>query len=597
MTQKPKPEASFYELGDVPVSDGQEKPVAYENLDGLRLEHLYREGTTSLFVGVVGAFVATVVLWEDIAHGLLVAWNLGYLALCAIRYVLREAYLRTPTSLGSVSLWRSRFVVAQATGSFFWALAAIVLFPTENYLKQGFVSLLVAGISVGTTHTCAADKRAQLAFTVIVIPAFIARNLYEGTPWNLSIAAVIGFAALFSLWWANRERATLDDYLTQKLDRSMLLSSLLQEQSRIGQLNEDLESRIRESKDLERRLAASESRYRQTVEHSPNAILTLDSDGQVISWNPSFERILGYEPTQIAHMPFSKEVLNSKDSHQFQEMLEGVFQGRSFSGLELTFRCKNGTLKHMISRAYPLKDSVGQVAECTLASTDVTLQKQSEQRIVSSLREKEVLLQEIHHRVKNNLQMMASLLELQSGYLDDERVKDACLDSERRIWSMALVHEALYRSHDFSHIRSRPYLESLIQEVWTSFRGCDAEVVLSTDVEDVELTADTAINSGLIVNELLSNSLKHAFSEKGEGEVSVTLSSSDDGHFELRIADNGKGICPEAISAKGKSFGLDLVRMLVEEMRGDLNLASDGGTGFRIRWKKPEQEKGVVPHV
>lgn len=162
---------------------------------------------------------------------------------------------------------------------------------------------------------------------------------------------------------------------------------------------------------------------------------------------------------------------------------------------------------------------------------------------------------------------------------------------------MALVHEALYRSHDFSHIRSRPYLESLIQEVWTSFRGCDAEVVLSTDVEDVELTADTAINSGLILNELLSNSLKHAFSEKGEGEVSITLSSSDDGYFELSFADNGKGICPEAIASKGKSFGLDLVRMLVEEMRGDLNLASNGGTEFRIRWKKPEPEKGVVPHV
>ncbi len=177
MTQKPKPEASFYEIGDVPVSDGQKKPVAYESLDGLRLEHLYREGTTSLFVGVVAAFIATVVLWDDIAHWLLVTWNLGYLALYAIRYVLRAAYLRTATSLGSVSLWRSRFVVAQATGSIFWALAAILLFPTENYLKQGFVSLLVAGISVGTTHTCAADKRVQSAFTVIVIPAFIARNL------------------------------------------------------------------------------------------------------------------------------------------------------------------------------------------------------------------------------------------------------------------------------------------------------------------------------------------------------------------------------------------------------------------------------------
>lgn len=597
MNQKPKQEEPFYELEDFPVIDGHEKSLASEDLDVLRLEHLYSEGTTSLFVGVVGAFIATIVLWEDIAHWPLVVWNLGYLGLCAIRYVLRASYLRVAPSIGSVSLWRTRFVVAQAIGAVFWAFAAIFLFPTESALKQGFLSLLAVGISVGTAHTCAADRRAQLAFTLIVMPAFIARNLYEGTLWNLSTGVAIGLAALFSLWWANRARAGLDNYLKQKLDRSMLLSSLLHEQSRIQLLNEDLESRIRASKDLETQLAVSESRYRQAVENSPNAILILDSDGRIISWNPSFERILGYQPMEIAHMPFSEILLNCKDSHHFQEMLESVFRGESFSGLELTFRRKDGTLRQMISRAYPLKDSSGQVTECTLASTDVTRQKESEQRIVSSLREKEVLLQEIHHRVKNNLQMMASLLQLQSNYLDDERIKDACLDSERRISSMVLVHEALYRSHDLSHIGSRPYLESLIQEVWTSFRGCDAQVVISIAVEDMELSADTAINLGLILNELLSNSLKHAFSEEGEGEVSISLSSSDDGYVELRISDNGKGICGEAIDSKGKTFGLDLVKMLVEEMKGDLNLASNGGTDFRIRWKKSEKETGVVPHV
>ena len=132
---------------------------ATENLDGLRLEHFIARARPLCSLELSLHLSQPLFCGSDIAHWLLVVWNLGYLALCAIRYFLRAAYLRTATSLGSVSLWRSRFVVAQATGSVFWALAAILLFPTENHLKQGFLSLLVAGISVGTTHTCAADKR------------------------------------------------------------------------------------------------------------------------------------------------------------------------------------------------------------------------------------------------------------------------------------------------------------------------------------------------------------------------------------------------------------------------------------------------------
>ncbi len=213
----------------------------------------------------------------------------------------------------------------------------------------------------------------------------------------------------------------------------------------------------------------------------------------------------------------------------------------------------------------------------------------SEQTVRASLREKEVLLKEIHHRVKNNLQVISSLLNLQARYLPDPDARAIFSQSQHRVQSIALVHELLYESADLSHVNFAKYLMVLLDNVFYTHDATNRGISKMIDVGDSNLTVDVAIPCGLIVNELVTNSLKHAFPGGLPGTVRVSLSEGGDGMLELMVQDDGVGMPAGIDPLNTVSLGLDLVVTFAEQLNAEMNIVRQGGTSFQFRFRKGDQ--------
>lgn len=197
------------------------------------------------------------------------------------------------------------------------------------------------------------------------------------------------------------------------------------------------------------------------------------------------------------------------------------------------------------------------------------------------LREREVLLKEVHHRVKNNLQVVSSLLGLQAWHFKDTRLRQALEDSQNRVLSIALVHENLYRSKDLAQVEFSDYVRSLVDNLPRS-SSAGTEVSVTQDVEKCRLSIETAVPCGLIINELVTNALKHAFPGGRRGGIRVELQRVDLSNWMLRVADDGIGL-PESIDmGSTKSLGLELVSLLVKQLAGSLEIKRSGGTSFQL---------------
>jgi two-component sensor histidine kinase len=205
----------------------------------------------------------------------------------------------------------------------------------------------------------------------------------------------------------------------------------------------------------------------------------------------------------------------------------------------------------------------------------------------ASLKEKEVLLQEIHHRVKNNMQIISSILKLQSSVIKNKRALEIFKSSQSRIKSMALIHEKLYKSKDFTRIDFSNYVQSLSNDLFRVY-GINQDVVkLNIDIKDVLLDINTAIPCGLIINELVSNSLKHAFPDGRKGKIKIAMFSLNTNEMALTVSDNGVGI-PEEIDIRStKSLGLHLITILAEDqLQGKIKLDKTKGTKFHLILRK-----------
>ncbi|MGB9978104.1 histidine kinase dimerization/phosphoacceptor domain -containing protein [Methanobacterium sp.] len=223
-------------------------------------------------------------------------------------------------------------------------------------------------------------------------------------------------------------------------------------------------------------------------------------------------------------------------------------------------------------------------------SRDISKRKKAENDLKNSLKEKELLLMEIHHRVKNNLQVISSLLDIQANYVEDKEAINVLQESKNRVRSMAMIHGMLYQSHDLASINFSNYIKNLIQDLLHSY-GANSDIKLIVDAKQVFLNIETAIPCGLILSELVSNSLKYAFPDDNGGEILISVNSYND-EFELIISDNGIGF-PENLDFKdlNKSLGLRLVNSLVEQLDGSIELDKSEGTKFIIKFKELEYTK------
>lgn len=349
--------------------------------------------------------------------------------------------------------------------------------------------------------------------------------------------------------------------------------------------NRELRRHIEEQTLYEERLRASEEAFRnlsrefQAILDAIPDILTLLAPGHRLIWaNRGAARSLGMGVPEIV----GKHCYGLW--HKRSEPCENCPVTETFRTGDASYRevtTPDGRVWEL--RTVPVKEEDGTTVSVVELGREITEQKWVNERLRTSLREKEILLKELNHRTKNNLQVIASLLSLQSHTVADPEALGALREAQDRIRSISLVHEKLYRSRDVSRISLKDYIGDLAESLLASYHRDN--VGLRLDVEDISVSPDIVSTCGLVLSELVSNSLKYAFADRGAGEISISVAPVGSGSLELRVADNGIGFPQGFDFRKTKALGLRLVVQLVEQqLGGTICLGSKGPAEFVIRF-------------
>ena len=343
--------------------------------------------------------------------------------------------------------------------------------------------------------------------------------------------------------------------------------------------------------------SVTKTTLQRLLEWLPDAIVIADADGRIVLVNRQTEELFGYDRNDLLGHPveillperFREMHVGHRTSYIAAPRVRPMGASRGLIG-----RRKDGTEFPMAISLSPMETEGGLLVTATIH--DITERKQTEETIKASLKEKEVLLREVYHRVKNNLQVIASLLSLQAASLKDPQTTAMFRESRNRVQAMALVHEKLYQSHDLANIDFDAYIQSLVTRLLRSYGILADAIVANISVENVSLSLDTAVPCGLLVNELVSNVLKHAFlrldPSKGEkGELTIRLRPLGQDTYELIVRDNGIGIPLEVDMAHPETFGLKLIAMLAKQLRGTIECRRNGGTEMRLVIREVDDRK------
>jgi len=433
------------------------------------------------------------------------------------------------------------------------------------------------------------------AILKVELPRFIYKN-YQNAIFYLILSLIIAglVAAMFISYYLDKNVLYRLDQITssiisigKKNDLSARVPVLGNDE--LSDLSLSVNKTLQSLQESINDLKKSEERYKAIFENTGTAMIIIGENMVIKLANSEFEHVTGFSKDEIE---------NKKNLMDFvlKESLNNIREHQNFN----EFRKKNQITNYEIK----LKGNSGEIIDfyttfgfipgtqnALMSLIDITEHKKAEDQIKASLKEKVILLREIHHRVKNNLQIISTLLALQSDDIEDEIIIENYRESENRIQSMALIHEKMYQSDDLSSIDFNSYITSLIDDLVHSYGFNSDNIETEIDVGHHTLNIETAIPLGLIINELLSNSLKYAFKNQKTGEISVKLAYLHNKLFKLDIKDNGAGFPADIDFKKTKSLGLQLVNSLVEQLDGSIKLIKDTGTHFEIIFKELEYKK------
>ncbi len=379
-------------------------------------------------------------------------------------------------------------------------------------------------------------------------------------------------------------------------------------------------SDITDRVEVERTLRENEARYRRLFHDSPTALCEQDFSevkaylddlsaggvGDLCAYLRSHPEVVASAARRVRFTEVNDATLEMYEAESRSEILGNwhklfdqemlkvfveelcfLVQGKgSLFAARSSTRTLKGRRNEIAFRLSVLPGSERTWSRLVASIFDMTAYHEAERKLRAALREKDVLLKEVHHRVKNNLQVISSLLNLQAQYVEDPATRAVFASSQGRVQSIALVHEKLYQSRDLSHIKLGEYLKTLLTDLLSAHSATDRGISSVIDVADLSLSVDVAIPCGLIVNELVSNALKHAFAARRSGTVTVRAQRTSGELIELSVADDGRGLPQAANPQNSSSLGLDLVFTFAEQLGAEVEILREGGTRFVFRFRE-----------
>ncbi len=362
----------------------------------------------------------------------------------------------------------------------------------------------------------------------------------------------------------------------KKAEKEKIRAEYAEDTSR--RLQKEMDVRIAAENDL--KSAKEFNQY--IIESSIDMIIATDISGEITEFNKAASSGFGYDGKQMIGSLVGELFANDENR---EEILKRIFKNGAWSGEVLCKRSDNSTFTGYLSASILSsadKKTIGTMG----VLRDITELKKVEEDLKNNVQQKEILLKEVHHRVKNNLQVISSILNLQTGYVNDEHTMAVIRECQDRIKSMAFIHESLYQKEDFSEVNFSEYLQNLCNNLKYSYMSPDRNILLQFDIEEISLSLDSAIPCGLIVNELVSNCFKYAFKDKKKGVIKVSLSKDQNNKKILTVNDSGCGLPKDLDIETNDSLGLQLVWTLVDQIDGEIKYEYASGSKFIINFRR-----------
>ncbi len=350
---------------------------------------------------------------------------------------------------------------------------------------------------------------------------------------------------------------------------------------------------VTESKKESSKILESEKLLRDAQKMAHLGSFEFTFENEELIWSEELYNIfeLVEDPDRLLYYRYMDR-LNESDINLIKNKIGMAVQTGSSYEIEHSVFFEDGREKVVYASAIPIHGTLGRVIKLRGIVQDITQKKKEEEAMLNNVKEKETLIKEIHHRVKNNLQVISSLLNLQANIIHDDQLKRLYADSQNRIKAMASIHELLYKSDNFSKIDYAQYIHRLVQDLLFSLHGEKHDIEIDLDMPPQLLDLDTAVPLGLMVNEIITNSLKHGIQKTNSGRIYIKMIPLEDGVFEMRIGDSGPGFNFTEKMAEGETLGLMLIESLALQLGGTIHYNAEMmGSNYILRFKYLDQSE------
>ncbi len=323
--------------------------------------------------------------------------------------------------------------------------------------------------------------------------------------------------------------------------------------------------------------------FQQLFKNSPVGIVFLDEDQLVRDINESFRRMFGYNLDEISGQSLDQFIVPEEKIEQAQKLTEHAFGGKLFKE-EATRLHKNGSRVPVLIEDVPVRVG-GEIIALFAMYIDISERKKYQEKIENNLREKRTLLEEIHHRVKNNLAILSGLLQLKGLETEDPTLQEILQESQSRIQSMALVHEKFYEFDSLAEIELRQYTKDLVETLRQTLTMSEEQVQVNLDADKVHLDIHQAVPLGILLNEILTNAFKYAFPDGEEGEINIDI-NREGNHVSIQVQDNGVGLPEDLDMENSESLGIRLMHELTDQLEASFNIDSGNwGTAIKVEFE------------